>query len=115
MKKLKKLTPFDAQVESLRYQITNKNAKEQRVNVSSELIKQAKEILAKRIGYSFPITNQNLVAFSLLNLFSPAFQNSMRHSLDNIKGYTPLANLLASNESPELKAPQQYDVLFPLF
>lgn len=109
MKKLKKLTPFDAQVESLRYHITNKNAKEQRVNVSSELIKQAKEILAKRIGYSFPITNQNLIAFALLNLFSPAFQNSMRHSLDNIKGYKPLANLLASNESPELKAPQQID------
>ena len=33
----------------------------------------------------------------------------MRHSLDNIKGYKPLANLLASNESPELKAPQQID------
>lgn len=107
---LKRVTDTDAEASTMRYhlQYTDK-VDMQTIRLPKRLLDKARDIMLKRTNYSIHITNQKLVEYALLNLFSPAFQNSMRHQLDVTRGFSSLSSMLASNEDPKLEAPRLID------
>ena len=95
------LSKQDALVEKLRYSLTKKGKSESiRVSIPTALLTTAKNKLAAKTDYSFPITNQTLVNYAILNLLEPEVQDSLRHRLTHEHIQSGLAKLLAIPRDP---------------
>lgn len=106
--KIASLDKTTVKAEKLRYALTAKtDNKVDHVKVPDTLISAAKQVMQEKTDYSFPITNQTLVKYALLNLLEPAVQKQVRHRLQDYHACSSLTKLLATNEDPRLTKTSQ--------
>ena len=89
------------QAEELRYALTqSQKTKMQHVTIPKKLLDQARETLQAKTHDSFPITNQTLVKYALVNLLDPLLQDRLRHRLQDYHTSSSLVKLLALKRDP---------------